>query len=145
MQRASMGVAIVVALGFAAPGSAQTTVRPAACTMSCGCDTRLCYCSKTGGSGGGCRADGNACYVNSCASVRQGTAVALAADGSLVAVHPPRAPGDSTEIVTLRPVRWRSGASGHSVGLDCRGVVVAEEFDARAAASARARSRVMSI
>ena len=143
MRSAWMCAALAAVAVLASPAGAQTPVQPSGCTLTCGCDRRSCYCSRTGGTGGNCRADSSSCYVLACVTVRQGDAVARAADGSLVVVRPAQA--GSADMATLRPVRWRGVAQGRRVGLDCRGAVVAEVYDRRTAVAARARTRVMAI
>ena len=134
-------------LAFAPPSSAQTAIRPGGCTMSCGCDRYGCLCSRTGGSGGSCKADSQSCTVYTCAaSLRSdaGAVLALAANGSLVIVDTHVAAG-APRLATVRANRWRTVSRGHSVGVDCGGAVVREYFDARTAALYRARSRQLAI
>ncbi|HEX6750706.1 MAG TPA: hypothetical protein VF092_25690 [Longimicrobium sp.] len=142
----SLLAAAIAVLASASPSAAQTAIRPSVCTISCGCDRYGCYCSRTGGSGGSCKADASSCTVTLCATLRpdSGAVLALAADGSLVIVDTKLAAG-APRLATVRANRWRTLSRGHSVGVDCGGAVVAEYFDARTAALSRARSRRLAI
>ena len=51
----------------------------------------------------------------------------------------------SMELSAIRPIRWLTVSRGHSVGLDCQGMVVAEYFDARSAAESRRSSRRLTL
>jgi hypothetical protein len=134
------------------PGAhAQTEVAPPAgdsggCTISCGCTQLMCGCSRTGGSGGACKSDGNTCAVFACPGAMlllRGATFAMAADGSIIAAQPTDANGPA--FTPARAVRWRNVGTGHAVGLDCGGAVVAEYFDARTAAAARRESQRLTI
>ncbi len=144
--RVILFAAAAAALASASPSPAQTAIRPSVCTISCGCDRYGCYCSRTGGSGGSCKADSSSCTVMLCSTLRpdSGAVLALAADGSLVIVDTNVAAG-APRLATVRANRWRTVSRGHSVGMDCGGAVVDEYFDARTAAASRARSRRLAI
>lgn len=149
-----LAVAAAAAAALPARASAQTEVAPPAgdspgvCTISCGCTPLMCGCSRTGGHGGACRTDGDGCTVFACPGAMlpaTGSTLALAVDGSVVAVTPGAAADRPAELSAPRPVRWRTVSRGHSVGLDCQGTVVAEYFDARSAAVSRRLSRRLTL
>jgi hypothetical protein len=145
----TVALAVTAATGRA---TAQTEVAPppgeaGGCTISCGCTAAMCGCSRTGGSGGACRTDGNTCAVFACPSAMllpRGAALVLAADGSMVTVGAFVTSGEA-RVSTTRPVQWRTVSRGHAVGVDCGGAVVSEYFDAATAADLRNHSREIGI